>query len=242
MKLNDHIRLYEVGGCVRDSFLGLKSKDVDFSAEAPSLEFLESSLAEAGFKIFKVNPPTLTVSAGVPKDHPLRERTNAADFVLCRKESSESDGRRPDHVEPGDIYDDLARRDFTVNAIAIDCESGVVIDPWDGLSDLETRTLRFVGDPEQRIKEDGLRVMRAFRFMITKGLDPDWDTWNALRSDLAEEMLRVPTVNVDRRREELKKMFKHDTLKSIRLIAELPKGIQDAMFSDGLWLDPTTKW
>ncbi len=242
MKLNDDIKLYEVGGCVRDAFLGLPTKDVDFSAEAPSLEFLEQSLADAGFSIFKVNPPTLTVVAGVPKDHPLRDRTNSADFVLCRKESSESDGRRPDWVEPGDIFDDLARRDFTVNAIALDCESGSLVDPHEGQKDLASRTLRFVGDPEKRIREDGLRVMRAFRFMITKGLDPDFDTWNALRSDLAEEMLRVPSVNSDRRGVELKKMFKHDSVKSLNLVASLPKGIQDAMFADGIWLEPTTKW
>jgi tRNA nucleotidyltransferase/poly(A) polymerase len=233
--------MWEVGGCIRDEILGLPTKDIDFSVEAPSLAFLESVLVESGFKVFKVNPPTLTISAGVPRDHPLRERTNAADFVLCRKESSESDGRRPDWVEPGDIFDDLKRRDFSVNAIAKDCETGELIDPHGGLDDLESRTLRFVGDPLKRIEEDGLRVMRGFRFSITKDLDPSYETHRALRSEFAAKMLSVPSVNVDRRREELRKMFKHDTLATLHLFSTLPPHIKNAMFAGGLWLEPTTK-
>jgi tRNA nucleotidyltransferase (CCA-adding enzyme) len=236
---------YEVGGCVRDSLLGLSSKDVDFSVVAPEGAFftadsaflaMEAQLAEQGFQIFESRREFLTIRARVPKGHALEARTAVADFVLARLDGPYSDGRRPDWVAPGSLEDDLARRDFTSGAIAKAID-GSLIDPFGGVSDIENRILRFVGDPEQRIKEDGLRILRGFRFQITKGFDVEESTWDALVSEFAAEMLSK--VSVERVREELVKMFRANTLHSLRLLGELPDYTQEAIFRDGLRLDAT---
>jgi len=105
------IKLFEVGGHVRDGLLGIKSKDIDMAVEAPSWEAMREFVKHNTKKIFLEKEEFLTIRAmghdGLPKD-----------FVLCRKDGAYSDGRRPDTVEAGTIFDDLARRDFTVNAIA----------------------------------------------------------------------------------------------------------------------------
>ena len=237
----------EVGGAVRDKFLGLDSKDVDFVAVPENADtflnadaafmFLCTHLKEQGFKVFLETPEFFTVRAQVPDGHPLKERTNVADFVLARKDGPSSDGRRPDFVLPGTLMDDLQRRDFTVNAMAI--LNGELVDPFGGRSDLEAGLLRFVGDPTQRIAEDGLRVMRALRFMVVKGFDVHRDTWDAINSDFAAEMLTK--VSVERIREELEKMFFADTLWSLHLMTELDPEVQNAIFRDGLRLMPTLK-
>lgn len=234
------IKVYEVGGAVRDGLLGLRSKDVDFAVEAPSfaamLAYIESDL---GLKVFLAKEEFLTIRAGVPVGHKLRERCKDADFVLCRKDGPTLDGRRPQFVEPGTILDDLARRDFTVNAIARDPFTGDLIDPHGGAADIETRTLRFVGDAQTRIREDGLRVMRAFRFVVTKGFAMEDLTHWAVRSQVAVEMLSC--VSVERIREELDKMFTHNTMAALDMIASFHRDLQTAIFRGGLRLAPTLK-
>lgn len=235
----------EVGGAVRDRFLGLDSKDVDFVA-VPTQQFdtaddafnaLVAHLKETGFKVFLETPQFFTVRAQVPNGHPLKARTNVADFVLARKDGPSSDGRRPDFVLPGTLMDDLTRRDFTVNAMAV--LDGELVDPFGGREDLDSNLLRFVGNPRDRIAEDGLRVMRALRFSVTKGFDLDADTWDAVNSDFAAVMLMK--VSVERVREELEKMFLADTLWSLRFLNELEDSLKAAIFRDGLRLMPTLK-
>jgi len=227
------VKLYEVGGAVRDSLLGLKSKDVDFVAVAPSFDVMLDYLTTEGFKPYVVKPQFVTVRARVPDGHPLRERTTDADFVLARRDGPSSDGRRPDYVEAGSLHDDLARRDFTVNAMARDLD-GCLVDPFGGAADLERKTLRFVGDPMLRISEDGLRVLRGLRFMVTKGLTPDVSTFAALLSEHAAGMLA--SVSVERVREEVDKMFSHDTLKSLECMELLPRRTKAAIFREPLRL------
>lgn len=235
----------EVGGAVRDRFLGLDSKDVDFVA-VPTQQFdtaddafnaLVENLKETGFKVFLETPQFFTVRAQVPDGHPLKARTNVADFVLARKDGPSSDGRRPDFVLPGTLMDDLERRDFTINAMAI--LDGELIDPFGGREDLQNKLLRFVGNPRDRIREDGLRVMRALRFSVTKGFDIDIDTWDAVNSAFGAAMLRK--VSIERVREELEKMFKADTRFTMKLLLELNESVQWAIFRDGLRLMPTLK-
>jgi tRNA nucleotidyltransferase/poly(A) polymerase len=237
----------EVGGAVRDKFLGLDSKDVDFVAVPENADtflnadaafmFLCTHLKEQGFKVFLETPEFFTVRAQVPDGHPLKERTNVSDFVLARKDSKSSDGRRPDFVLPGTLMDDLRRRDFSVNAMAI--LNGELIDPFGGKQDLENNLLKFVGDPIERITEDGLRVMRALRFFVTKGFDIDADTWDAVNSDFAAEMLHK--VSIERIRDELEKMFIADTTLSMQLLADVRSKMKEAIFRDGLRLMPTLK-
>lgn len=236
---------FEVGGCVRDSLLGLTSKDVDFSVvaqpglfqdAASAFEALESDLAQQGFKIFESRPEFLTIRAQVPLGHVLRERTNVADFVLARKDGPYSDGRRPDFVLPGTLQDDIFRRDFSINALARNTR-GEIIDLVGGVDDLESQTLRFVGNSLERVSEDGLRVMRCFRFFITKGFNVAEETWAVCTSEFGAEMLS--RVSAERVREELNKMFRANTLHSLRLLGELPRFTQEAIFRDGLRLDAT---
>ena len=219
------VKLFEVGGCVRDGLLGLKSKDVDFAVEAPSFEVMEEHIAGMGLKIFLSKPEFLTIRAGVPKGHWLRERCSDADFVLCRKDGPSTDGRRPDFVEPGTIFDDLARRDFTVNAIARDPVTGELIDPHDGADDLRMRLLRFVGDGEQRIKEDGLRILRGVRFSLTKGLAID-EPWLFNSELTGQQLLGVAT---ERIRDELNKMLAFDTRRTLVILEQFPH-LRDAIF------------
>ena len=233
------IKLFEVGGCVRDELLGIPSKDVDFVVIAPSFEAMERHIDEMGLKVFISKPEFVTIRAGVPKGHPLRARCKDADFVLARKDGPSTDGRRPDFVEPGTLEDDLRRRDFTVNALARDPFTGEIVDPHGGLTDLEDRSLRFVGAAHERIREDGLRVLRGFRFAITKGLKPTPETVAALRSDLAADMLQA--VSVERIREELEKMLHHDTLRTLSTLTGMGWRMREAIFRDGLRLSATLK-
>ena len=235
----------EVGGAVRDKFLGVDSKDVDFVA-VPTQQFdtaddafnaLVAHLKETGFKVFLETPQFFTVRAQVPEDNPLKERTNVADFVLARKDGPSSDGRRPDFVLPGTLMDDLTRRDFTVNAMAM--MNDELIDPFGGREDLDNNLLRFVGNPNDRIVEDGLRVMRALRFHITKGFDVDADTWDAVNSEFAAEMLMK--VSIERISDELQKMFLFDTVQSMETLSDVRRSLKRAIFRDGLRLMPTLK-
>jgi tRNA nucleotidyltransferase (CCA-adding enzyme) len=241
----ENFTFYEVGGCVRDSLLGLPTKDVDFSVVAQEGQFetvesafaaLEAQLLEQGFKVFESKPEYQTIRAQVPAGHPLRQRVKDADFVLARKDGPYSDGRRPDYVLPGSLEDDIFRRDYTANALARTVE-GDLVDLVGGQEDLGNRVLRFVGKGEERVQEDGLRVVRGLRFMVTKGLSPEWKTWNVLTSSLAAESLGK--VAVERIREELVKMLRADTLASLRLLYSLPVPLQEAIFRDGLRLDAT---
>lgn len=229
------IKFYEVGGAVRDRLMGVDPNDihdVDFSVTAPSFEAMRQHLIDLGFRIWKVQEDKLTIRAAVPEGHPLRQRTRDADFVMARREGSYTDGRRPDWVEPGTLEDDLARRDFTVNAIAIGPD-GDYVDPHGGIEDIRTRTLRFVGDPLDRITDDGLRVVRALRFMATKGFTLAPETEEAMRSPEAVEMLS--RISKERISDEIGRMMEHDTIAGLGVVMQFPE-YHEAMFRDGLHL------
>lgn len=230
------IDFFEVGGCVRDSLMGRDTKDIDFTVVAPSFGELRAHLIDNDFTIHTENPEFFTIRCGVPEGHPLRQRTRDADFVWARIDGPSSDGRRPDWVEPGDLMDDLARRDFTVNAMARNVE-GTLIDPFNGANDLAEGVLRFVGNPLERIREDGLRVMRGLRFQVTHGLIPTWTTWEAMNSPEAVSALR--NVSHERMREELNRMFSADTMQSLHLLSTTNILIRQAIFRGPLRLQAT---
>lgn len=224
------IQLYKVGGAVRDQFLGVKSKDIDFAVEAPSYEAMRDFIADNG-KIFLEKPEYFTIRAKVNGED--------ADFVLCRKEHGYSDGRRPDAVTIGDIYDDLSRRDFTMNAIAIHTGEGAIVDPHQGVRDIERKLIRCVGRTEERFNEDSLRMIRAVRFAITKNFVLDWDIQNALHDRFLLEKLE--NVSKERVREELNRCFKHNTLQTLVTFERFPR-LRNVVFSDDtLWLEATNK-
>lgn len=211
------ITMYEVGGCVRDRILGVRTKDIDFAVEAPSFDAMRQHLTASGFTIFTEAGDFLTIRAHFPKDHPQHGRTTA-DFVLCRKERGSLNGRHPEHIEPGTIFDDLARRDFTVNAMAIRLDSGDLLDPHDGRADLRDMTLRFVGDPDERLAEDGLRALRAVRFCVTKGFVMHPATFRAIAGMTRGHLAAVST---ERIKDELERCFRANTIQTMRLLDSL---------------------
>lgn len=238
------IRIFDVGGMLRDEFLGLRSKDRDCAVvieggAGMSIErgfaIMRDHLEGEGFKIFLETPEHLTVRAVSPVKGDL-----AADFVLARKDGPSSDGRHPDFVEVGTLADDLDRRDFTVNALAREVGTTTIIDRHDGLSDLATKTLRFVGEPADRIREDALRVMRALRFAVTKGFTFAPETEAALHAPEVPEMLA--RISEERREGELRTMFaKASTPEVLDLIGSLPTALRDAMFTGRVRLTSTLK-
>lgn len=243
-----NLEMFLVGGAVRDRLLAelhnesFTPKDEDFVVVEPKgFDFMVSELERIGFTIFETRPEFLTVRAKVPASLRDRLSTPVADFVLARKDSDTSDGRRPDFVEPGTLLDDLARRDFTINSVAM-AANGELIDPHNGREDLRNGVLRFVGDPMKRIDEDGLRVMRAFRFIVTKGLMPEPHTKRALASDLAVE--RLHGTATERIADELNRMLKHSTVASLAVLASFfdkNSGLADAIFRGTLHLEASMK-
>lgn len=201
------VNLYLVGGAIRDKLLGVKSKDIDYAVEASSFEEMREYIASKG-TIFLEKPEYFTIRAKIDNED--------ADFVLCRKEGIYSDGRRPDSVEIGDIYDDLSRRDFTVNAIALKKDTSNFIDPYNGFDDCFSKTLRCVGNPQERFREDSLRLLRAIRFAITKGFSIDSSIHECLKDKSLVSLLG--NVSKDRIRDEMNKCFKFDTQETLGYI------------------------
>lgn len=223
------MKLYKVGGFVRDKLLGVKSKDIDYAIEAPSFDDMRNDIIELGGEIFLETPQFFTIRAKI--------KGEVADFVLCRKESQYSDGRHPDKVEIGTIYDDLARRDFTMNAIAL-CEDGTYIDPHGGIKDIEKyRIVRCVGSTYERFNEDALRMLRAIRFAITKKFVLHEDICSCLHDWEFVDTLKK--VSIERIREELYRCFAFDTMETLFALERFYK-IQEVVFDEmGLKLKPT---
>lgn len=238
------MEMFAVGGWVRDRIMGVESKDMDFTVTGGSFDDMRAHLVNEGFKIFLESPKYLTIRAQFSNSsewlqHVSGRKLPTADFVLARREGTYTDGRRPDEVIPGTILDDLRRRDFTVNAIAMDID-GNYIDPFKGQEDLRRNHLRCVGDTKERFTEDSLRALRAIRFHITRGFKLNDYIIEALASEWLLPLL--DSVSVERKREELLKCFKHDTLATIEFLNmwTIPS-FRKAIFKDGLWLQPSLK-
>jgi tRNA nucleotidyltransferase/poly(A) polymerase len=162
-----------VGGCVRDILIDKTPKDFDFVTDIP-YEELEKLFINAGFTVKEEGKQFLVMI--VSKDNVNYEIAN------YRKDGTYVDGRRPESVEIGTIYDDAERRDFTVNALYFNLTTRRLIDPTtQGLNDIKSKTLRFVGKPKDRIKEDYLRAWRFMRFVSVKGFNPDKTSYKAIK-------------------------------------------------------------
>lgn len=237
------VNLYLVGGAVRDHIMGRLSHDFDFSVEADSYEAMKDWLLTNDFEIFLETPQHFTIRARrklpwVFADFNLSGQT--FDFVLARKDGAYSDGRRPDEVEIGTIFDDLARRDFTMNAIAIN-ENGDIIDPHNGRADIVNGLIRCVGGTE-RLEEDPLRMLRAFRFGVTLRFSMV-DTVFYFISDQTLDTMRglMSKVAQDRIRDELTKAMAFDTYGTIHQLSAFPTLSRYIFKETDLWLLPTSK-
>ena len=183
---------YAVGGCVRDSLLGRTPQDWDLCTSARPEQVLalfgEEQCIPTGLQ-----HGTVTVKHGGQ----LYETTT------FRTEGSYTDGRHPDEVHfVPDVRQDLARRDFTINAMAYNDAEGL-IDPFGGQQDLQQGILRAVGDPATRFEEDALRILRLYRFAARFGFAIDPPTGQAARALCAH----LDCVSVERIEEELSKLL-----------------------------------
>jgi tRNA nucleotidyltransferase/poly(A) polymerase len=247
------MELFLVGGAVRDEIMGIKSKDWDFSVVLSEFnvrdarfwgltdfEFMRDRLVRRGFEVFVDTPEFFTLRARGPKGFTFAGvdfGNQTFDFVMARKESGYTDGRRPDAVEAGDLMDDLSRRDFTVNAIAKD-RHGNLIDPFHGRKDIADGVIRAVGNAQDRLMEDALRGLRAVRFAVQKGFSIDREVQAVLMSSSFQTALS--SISTERQREELEKGFKVDTMKMLRLLSSF--GLDSVLFNNtGLRLMPTMK-
>lgn len=241
-------KFYEVGGKIRDELLGLPNKDVDYVA-VPCKEALDQGLTASEmftmlceylkseeFEIFLITRECYTIRAKFPPNYKYQ---GVADFVMARKEVGYIPGTRTPIVEPGTLYDDLSRRDFTVNALAKDPDTGELIDLFGGVKDLEIKRLVTPLDVIVTLNDDPLRILRAIRFKITKGFLFDSELDAAIMYYPYEEKMQV--VSEQRIREELLKCFDYDTLQTLKTLNDY-EPLRDYIFTKTkLWLKPTNE-
>lgn len=170
-----------VGGAVRDMLLGLPSSDWDVTTNAtPEMiaPLFNESFYDNEYGTVKVAGKHIKEQFGLAEGS--IDDSSIYDITTFRSESEYSDKRRPDKVEWGKtIEEDLKRRDFTINAIAINLKE-VVVDPYGGQTDLENKLIKAVGNPSERFEEDALRIMRAIRLSAQLGFAIETETLVAL--------------------------------------------------------------
>ena len=171
-----------VGGWVRDSLAGKRPTEMDIATTlTPQV-------------ISRIFEKTIPVGAAYGTILVIDEKSEKSwEVTTLRSDGSYGDGRRPDQVKFGDdIYEDLARRDFTINAMAWEPKTGQIIDiDSAGQNDLKLGIVRAVGLPEERIKEDGLRILRAFRFLDAGDLGA-----RRLEADLQSAIIDLSLIHI----------------------------------------------
>lgn len=226
------IKKYIVGGFVRDKLLGIPSKDIDLVYVCPDYATMRRVLLDEGVEIYVEKPEYFTIRCHHPKIGPC-------DVALARIDGEYFDGRHPNSVQVADsIESELSRRDFRMNAIAQDLNTGELIDPFNGQGDIKSKIIRTVGKAEDRFREDFLRLIRALRFSVTKGFRITYEIHEILLTDWAIDGLI--NVSVERIYEELRKMFEHDSRLSFDVLNRYDK-LRNKIFDMGVKLEPTLK-
>ncbi len=226
------LQVFLVGGCVRDLLLGREPKDWDIATNArpPAIQTLfPESVYENDFG-----------TVGIKTDA-QDEKLKIVEVTTFRSESGYADKRHPDEIKFAETIEaDLARRDFTINALAIDLNSKLeirnskfsLIDPYDGQKDLEKKIIRAVGDPEKRFNEDALRLLRAIRFAAELNFKIEPKTATALKNNssllqaIAKERIRDEFAKIiasPRAKEGVELLEEFDLLRYI--VPELREGI-----------------
>lgn len=189
-----HHEAYVVGGCVRDSLLGLEPKDWDICTSATPEEMKEY-FTRCSVRTIDTGLKHGTITVDM-------EQSGKFEVTTFRIDGDYSDNRHPDSVEFTDsIYKDLSRRDFTINAMAYN-QAGLV-DPFHGHEDLENGVIRCVGNPDDRFNEDALRILRAMRFASTYGFTIEESTSQSIHRN--KKLLR--NIAAERIQSELCKML-----------------------------------
>lgn len=224
-----------VGGCVRDLLIGREPEDWDVATDATPeqvLTLFEHSFYENDFG-----------TVGVVFEDALDPRFQTIEVTTYRTETGYSDHRRPDSVSfTGNLEEDLKRRDFTINAIAFapnfaaenpsDVSHGTFVDPFHGKQDLEKRTVKAVGNPNERFNEDALRIMRAVRIATQLGFSIDPETQAAIEKytkdlrNIANERIRDEFSKIVDSEHPMMGMFLMERLGILReIIPEFEKGL-----------------
>lgn len=224
------MKIYKVGGCNRDDIMGIKSNDIDYSVEADSYETMKIYISQS-YKIVYEKPQYYTIKA---KD----KDNNLYDFVLCRRDGYYTNDRHPENVIQGNIMDDLSRRDFTMNSIAIDIEDGSIIDPYNGIEDIRKRIIKCTGDTDIRLNEDVLRLIRAFRFHIV--LDFEIDEKIIPYFYDINYIKKMESISKERIVSELSKCFTFNTMKTVNTLSKFPL-FSDYLFKNIMTLKPLMK-
>jgi poly(A) polymerase len=193
------IDAYVVGGHVRDRILDRECKDIDFVCVGDGIQLAEATAKRLDPRIKVVVYQRFGTAA-------FRYGDLELEFVGARKESYASDSRKPD-VQPGTLRDDQLRRDFTINAMAVSLRTsdfGTLIDPFDGLGDIERRIVRTPVAPVQTFSDDPLRMLRAVRFATQLGFEIDEVTMQGIK----DSAKRIEIISAERISTELEKIMR----------------------------------
>lgn len=202
----NNFEVYFVGGCVRNLLMKIPVKDWDLATNATPEEI--TKLFEQSYYNNDFGTVGIPIEASAKLGISLSE-TNIVEITTFRTEHAYSDKRRPDKVVWGTtIEEDLSRRDFTMNAIALRFAQGkpIFIDPYDGKKDIEKKTIKAVGNPEERFKEDALRLMRGVRFATQLSFEIEKSTWREIKNDSS----LIKHVSWERIRDELIKILESE--------------------------------
>ena len=199
------------GGCVRDMILQSPPKDIDIATSAEP-DTVVKLMKRAKFQVKEVGKAFGVVLAKMGDDE--------FEIATFREDSKESDGRRPNSVTFSSMEEDAKRRDLTINALFFDPISNTLHDFVGGKSDIDNKIVRFVGNPNERIEEDKLRMMRAVRFALKLGFEIDPATFEAIRLHAPE----IAIISPERIHQELEKMF----------MIRKPSAMIDILLSSGL--------
>lgn len=189
-----NITPYLVGGYIRDRFLRRKNHDIDIMIEGDALEFAQGFAKEFGYPspIFYGRFGTAMIELG----------KNKIEFASARKESYDENSRKP-YVKPATVMEDLARRDFTINAIAMNLLKNEIIDPFGGKKDIKMKLIRTPVEPEKTFYDDPLRILRGIRFATVLGFDIEPGTKKAMM----ENAHRLKIVSQERIADEIMKII-----------------------------------
>ena len=186
-------KAYLVGGAVRDIFLHKSASDWDVATNATPQDVM---------KLFKTVIPTGFEHGTVT----VHFRGAEIEVTTFRTESGYSDGRHPDSVNyAATIEEDLARRDFTINAIAADLKDGTIVDPYCGRRDIKKKIIRTVGNSHERFMEDGLRPVRCLRFATKLDFSIEKYTYSEISNN--EVQKKIASISVERFRDEFEKIL-----------------------------------
>lgn len=196
----ERCRVLLAGGAVRDHLMGQLSKDIDLCTNALPEQLIEI-LERNNIKVLPIGQAFGIVIAVIDGEQ--------IEIATFRTDGYSSDARRPDTVTLGvDPAEDAKRRDLTINGLFYDPVQGIVVDHVGGAQDIADRKLRFIGNPEERIAEDNLRMMRYVRFLLKTGFDRD----PASEEAVINNSENISTVSAERIKDEMEKMLAYNPI------------------------------